>query len=158
MKIPASKLAAILEATVKGIREAACALQKEGITLQMDEDVIVEFDVVADDGINAIERVTTEKSGEQTRTEFRPEMLTVKVEDGHTITTTEAPGVNTRTETRTSEPSTRKDTKPGYISSVVTKDDGSVDSETTSHESSGTSAQVNNGGDVVVQEYEVESS
>lgn len=146
MKILLSQLSPTLVGIVDQIRHAVCQCQAQGIaTLEGPEEITVQVEVIAPEGLNALERVqTSEESGKASRTtpETRSEQRTPEV-------------VTKRETTETSEASTSTSTT---LANEVTTEQFEATSETiTTEEGNASQVQVNigSGGDTVTTDNEV---
>lgn len=158
MKIPASRVAELIESTVVGMRDAMCALAKKGITIQYDDEIVLELEIVPDDGFNAITRTSQDNAGTKVSIESKPASVITTVEDAYTVVQIDGKAEVTRTETRTGTETTRTERRdPSTRTTEQTQDaqNSTRTSEATVHSENG---QDNRGGDTVIQEYEVESS
>jgi hypothetical protein len=146
MKILLSQLAPTLVGIVEQIRDAVCKCQAQGVaTLEGPEEITVQVEVIAPEGLNALERVqTSEESGKATKT--TPETRS-------TLSTPEV--ISTRTTTETSEASTSTSTT---LANEVTTEQYEATSETITTEegsASQVSAVIGSGGDTQTTDYEV---
>lgn len=160
MRLPVSKLSELLVAAVTQLRDAQCALSRGCIADVdlVDDEFTVTVELVPDDGWNAIVRESTQVAGEQTTLEDRPEITETTQKDAAEAVTIEQSAVITRTEVRTSAASVQQRTENPVTRSVRKTEDGSVMEDTATHETTQNSGRVNNGGDVVRQDYEVEAT
>lgn len=158
MKIPASRVAELIESTVVGMRDALCALAKKGITIQYDDEIVLELEIVPDDGFNAITRTTQDNSGTKVSVESKPANVITTVEDPYTVVQIDGKAEVTRTETRTGAATTRTERRDPTTRTT----EQTQDAQTSTRESEATVTSTNRhnnlGGDTVIQEYEVESS
>lgn len=146
MKILLEQLSPTLVGIVDQIRHAVCQCQAQGIaTLEGPEEITVQVEVIAPEGLNALERVqTSEESGKASKTtpETRSEQRTPEV-------------ISSRTTTETSEASTSTSTT---LANEVTTEQYEATSETiTTQEGSAeqVSAVIGSGGDTQTTDYEV---
>ncbi len=160
MRLPVSKLSELLVAAVTQLRDAQCALSKGCIADVdlVDDEFTVAVELVADDGWNAIVRESTQVSGEQTTLEERPEITETTQKDAAETVVIEQSAVITRTEIRTSESSVQQRSENPVTRISRKIEDGSVIEDVAQHETKQDSGRVNNGGDVVRQDYEVEAT
>lgn len=104
--VPIESLPDLIALTVKGFTNGLVRLQKQGIVIDpQDTKLDLSFVVLAPNGLNAISRVTTNKTeGETTSTQVTPEIVETSVKGRESSEETVREGAKNSTENSTTTP------------------------------------------------------
>lgn len=159
MRLPVSQLGDLLLKTVQQLRDGQCALAKDGVQITfVDDELTIAVELVPDDGWNKIIRNATSDEGEQTTTENLPSRVEESVQEASESKTVEEAAIIRKTETRKSGPSTSTQVHDAVRRTSSKNEEPTTISEKSVHVVDVNGRRVNNGGDVVETDYEVEAS